>query len=147
MPAPRDTITTAYLKTIWMLQHEECVRVGVTQVAERIGRAMATVSQTVQALAEARLIRHEPYGPIELTLKGEQLAIAAIRNERMTRAFLYRVLGYPRSRVAAEAERLAPVLHRDLAERLHRAAGAPAADPFGNPIPGIARTPGVESLH
>lgn len=146
MPAPRDAITTAYLKTIWVLQHEEGVRVGVTVLTERVGRAKATVSQTVQALAEARLIRHEPYGPIELTLKGEQLAIAAIRHERMARAFFHRVLGYPWPRVAAEADRLAPVLHRELAERLHRAAGAPEADPFGNPIPGITKPPGVEAL-
>lgn len=136
MPTPRDATIIPYLKEIWILQHEERVRVGVTVLTERLAKAPATVSQTVRSLAEARLIRHEPYGPIELTLKGEQLALTVIRHNRIARAFLYRVLDYPWPEVAREADGLLPVLHDDLVDRLHMVAGTPRTDPYGNPIPG-----------
>lgn len=136
MSTPREATIIPYLKTIWILQHEEHVRVGVTVLTERLAKAPATVSQTVRSLARARLIRHKPYGPIELTLKGEQLALAVIRHNRIARAFLYRVLDYPWPDVAREADGLLPVLHEDLANRLHAVAGSPQTDPYGNPIPG-----------
>ncbi|MGO1407983.1 MAG: metal-dependent transcriptional regulator [Brachybacterium sp.] len=136
MPAPRDATIVPYLKAIWILQKEEGARVGVTVLTKRLGKAPATVSQTIRALAEARLIRHEPYGPIELTLKGEQLATAAIRHDRIARAFLFHVLRYPWPNLAIEAEQLSPSLHRELADRLHTVSGSPSTDPYGNPIPG-----------
>lgn len=137
MSTPRDATIIPYLKTIWILQHEEHVRVGVTVLTERLTKAPATVSQTVRALADARLVRHKPYGPIELTLKGEQLALAAVRHERIARAFLHQVLDYPWTDVATEAYTIMPVLHDDLANRLHKVSGSPLTDPYGNPIPGI----------
>ena len=140
MPTPRDTTIIPYLKTIWILQHEERTRVGVTVLTERLAKAPATVSQTVRALADARLIRHEPYGPIELTLTGERLALAVIRHNRIARAFLYQMLGYPWPNVATEADALMPVLNDDLANRLHAVSGSPLTDPYGNPIPGIGKT-------
>ena len=136
MSTPRDATIIPYLKTIWILQHEEHSRVGVTILSERLSKAPATVSQAVRALAKARLLHHKPYGPIELTLKGEQLALKVIRNDRIARAFLHRVLDYPWPEVAKEAHALLPVLHDDLANRLHQASGAPLTDPYGNPIPG-----------
>ncbi|WP_053385284.1 metal-dependent transcriptional regulator [Leucobacter celer] len=140
MPTPRDATITPYLKTIWILQHEEQTRVGVTVLTERLVKAPATVSQTVRALADARLIRHEPYGPIELTLTGERLALAVVRHNRIARAFLYQVLGYPWPNVATEADTLMPVLNDDLANRLHAVSGSPHTDPYGNPIPGCGKT-------
>lgn len=136
MSTPRDATIIPYLKTIWILQHEEHVRVGVTVLTERLAKAPATVSQTVRSLTQARLIHHEPYGPIGLTLKGEQLALAVVRHNRIARAFLHRVLGIPWTDVATEADALMPVLHDDLANRLHKVSGSPLTDPYGNPIPG-----------
>ncbi|QUY61652.1 metal-dependent transcriptional regulator [Gulosibacter molinativorax] len=140
MPTPRGATIIPYLKAIWILQHEERVRVGVTALTERLAKAPATVSQTVRSLADARLIRHKPYGPIELTLKGEQLALAVVRHNRIARAFLYQVLDYPWPEVAREADGLLPVLHDDLANRLHAVAGSPQTDPYGNPIPGTGES-------
>ncbi|MBS3182426.1 metal-dependent transcriptional regulator [Leucobacter manosquensis] len=141
MSTPRNATIIPYLKTIWILQNEEMARVGVTILSERLSKATATVSQTVRTLADARLIHHEPYGPIELTLKGEQLALKVIRNDRVARAFLYRVLDYPWPDVAREANTLMLVLHDDLANRLHQVSGSPLTDPYGNPIPGTKGEP------
>ncbi|MGJ0203956.1 iron dependent repressor, metal binding and dimerization domain protein [Leucobacter sp. gxy201] len=136
MSTPQEVTIIPYLKTIWILQHEEQARVGITILSKRLSKAPATVSQTVRALTVARLIHHKPYGPIELTLKGEQLAIKVVRNDRIARAFLYRVLDYPWPDIAGEADTLMTVLHDGLANRLHLLSGSPLTDPYGNLIPG-----------
>lgn len=144
MSALRQATISPYLQAIWTLQHEDRTRVGVAVLAERLGRTVSTVSQGVRDLAAARLIHHEPYGPIELTLKGEQLAVAAIRHERIARAFLFHVLEYAWADVATEATQLSPALDSELAKRLHRVAGSPSTDPYGHPIPGTAHLPTSE---
>lgn len=131
----RETTATQYLKTIWRLEERGLTRVGVTTLTERLRKSPATVSQAVQSLAATGLITHERYGPIALTPPGRRVAVAAIRQERIARAFLHQVLSWPWPNIGEEAATLSPALNDELAERMHRTAGAPGADPYGHPIP------------
>lgn len=131
----RETTATQYLKAIWRLEERGLARVGVTTLTEHLRKSPATVSQAVQSLTATGLITHERYGPITLTRPGRRVAVVAIRQERIARAFLHKVLSWPWPNIGEEAATLSPALNDELAERMHRTAGAPGADPYGHPIP------------
>lgn len=96
---------------IWLLEEHDRTRVSVTALTANLARSPATVSQAIRGLTDAGLIRHNRYGAITLTSRGRDLAITAIRQERITRAFPFHVLSWPWPQVAEEAARLGPALN------------------------------------
>lgn len=131
----RETTATQYLKAIWRLEERGQTRIGVTTLTEHLGKSPATVSQAVRSLTATGLLTHERYGPITLTRHGRRIAVGAIRQERIARAFLDSVLSWPWPTIAEEAATLGTALNDELAERMHRTAGTPDTDPYGHPIP------------
>ncbi|WP_449276672.1 metal-dependent transcriptional regulator [Leucobacter sp. GX24907] len=133
----KENTAIQYLKVIWHLQEHNRAPVSVTALTRRLTRAPATVSQAIKGLSEAGLIRHERYGPIDLTDEGRKVALVAIRHERIARAFLCSVLGIPWPNIAEEASGISLALTTTLAERMFQKAGSPIVDPYGHPIPDI----------
>jgi len=62
-----------YLKMILQLQ-EDGYNVRVTDLAEKLDIAKSSVNQAVGILKKQGLVRHERYGPLELTDKGITVA-------------------------------------------------------------------------
>lgn len=62
-----------YLKMILQLQ-EDGYNVRVTDLAEKLDIAKSSVNQAVGILKKQGLVRHERYGPLELTDKGIMIA-------------------------------------------------------------------------
>ncbi|NJD02544.1 MAG: metal-dependent transcriptional regulator, partial [Ruminiclostridium sp.] len=81
-----------YLEAILELEENEN-QVRVTDIANRLRIAKASVNQTIGKLRETGLIRQQAYGPVELTHLGRELAGKIIQRHKKLRKFLVEVLG------------------------------------------------------
>ena len=111
-------------------------------IAESLGVAPGTITGTVKRLAERGLLKHRPYHGVELTRRGRQTAVRAIRRHRIVERFLSDMLGYAWN----EADRLAGAFEHELPQevedRLFVALDRPTTCPHGFPIP----EPDVEEI-
>lgn len=123
-----------YLKAIHTLRVKE-ERVSVSEVADYMGVAVASVSHMMKRLADFNLVDHAPYKGVELTEAGEREALQLIRRHRLVELFLCEVVGLPWDKVHEEAERLEHAISDQLLERMSELLGHPTVDPHGDPIP------------
>jgi DtxR family transcriptional regulator, Mn-dependent transcriptional regulator len=144
-----DISSTAqdYLKVIWAATEWDGPPITVTQLAERMGVRAATVSDGIRRLAGQGLLKHEPYGSIELTDDGRAVAVAMVRRHRLIETFLVEVLGYEWDEVHDEAEVLEHAVSETLVARIDAVLGHPARDPHGDPIPSADGTPKAPAAH
>lgn len=136
-PVERSEPTQAiqdYLKAVFKLVHAG-EPATTSAIAERLGVAPPSVTKMMKRLAEMDLVVHTPYRGVELTERGQRIALEIIRHHRLLELYLARMLGMPLDQVDAEAERLEHVLSDDLEARLDAALGSPRTDPHGDPIP------------
>ena len=130
-----SAVAQDYLKLIWSATEWEGDPVTVKQLAERMGVRAATVSDAIRRLTEQGLLKHEPYGGIELTEAGRRHAVQMVRRHRLIETFLVEQLGYGWDEVHDEAEVLEHAVSDDLVDRIDRRLGHPDRDPHGDPIP------------
>lgn len=132
-----DLSSTAqdYLKLIWSATEWSATPVTVGTMAERLGVRPSTVSDGIKKLAKQGLVKHAPYGSIELTDSGREHAVAMVRRHRLLETFLVQMLGYGWDEVHDEAEILEHAVSEKLIERIDRKLGHPTRDPHGDPIP------------
>lgn len=123
-----------YLKAIYQLQ-EQHETVTTSAVAEELDVSAASATNMVKKLAELKLARHSPYHGVELTPRGEKLALEVIRHHRLVELFLAKTLDVPWDSVHDEAEKIEHVISEDLEDRIARYLGEPTEDPHGDPIP------------
>ncbi len=133
---PSQTVEN-YLKTIYVAQlagsGDALVPMG--QLATALGVVPGTATTMVKALAEAGLVKYEPYMGVRLTPAGEKLAGLVLRRHRLVELFLVKVLGMSWAEVHDEAERLEHAVSERLIDRIDEMLGRPAVDPHGDPIP------------
>ncbi|MDD5466217.1 MAG: metal-dependent transcriptional regulator [Anaerolineales bacterium] len=135
----RDQLSHAiedYLKVIYELTL--CAgRASTNQIAQRMGVKPASVTGMVKRLAanDPPLLRYHKHRGVELTPRGEQVALEIIRHHRLLELYLHENLGFPWDQVHAEADRLEHVISEDLEERIAQVLGDPSHDPHGDPIP------------
>ena len=134
-PAPLTPVAQDYLKVVWAAGEWSTAPVTTKRLAERLGVGAPTVSETVRRLCDQGLLRHEPYGAVELTPLGRAHAVAMVRRHRLIETFLVRELGYGWDEVHDEAEVLEHAVSDLLVERLDARLGHPVRDPHGDPIP------------
>jgi DtxR family Mn-dependent transcriptional regulator len=134
---PSSTVEN-YLKTIHQheltLQHAEAL-VPMGALAARMGVTPGTATSMVKALAEAHLVRYEPYAGVRLLPSGARLARRVIRRHRLVELFLVKVMGFRWDEVHDDAELLEHAVSERLIERMDEMLGRPEADPHGDPIP------------
>lgn len=124
-----------YVKAIWAADEWGDGRVTAKQLAERFRVTPATVSATLRRLGGQGLLRHAPYGAIELTEEGERQAVAMVRRHRLLETFLVEVLHYDWTEVHEEAEELEHAVSERMVARIAELLGNPSHDPHGDPIP------------
>ena len=76
-----------YIETVYILSLEKksaCVR----DVAKSLGVKMPSVVKAVHELKKMGLVDQEPYGEIELTVKGKRVARMVLNRHTLLRAFL-----------------------------------------------------------
>ena len=80
-----------YLEAICEICEEEKVA-RVTDLASHMDVSLASVNYALKALGEAGLVKHEKYGYIELTEKGNEIGQAIYSKHKLIRSFLINVL-------------------------------------------------------
>lgn len=123
-----------YLKAIYLLQEQQGT-VTTSALAQELDVSAASATNMVKKLADLKLARHLLYHGVELTPRGEKLALEVIRHHRLVELFLTRTLDVPWDCVHAEAEKIEHVISEDLEDRIARFLGEPTQDPHGDPIP------------
>ena len=138
-----------YLQAIYRLKETEgSARTGA--VAASLGVSMGAVTNTLASLEKQGFVRREPYRGVELTPRGESVALRVLRRHRLAERLLTEVLGMKWSEVHELACRLEHAMTDDVAEALERVLKNPKTCPHGNPIPttaGKIREARVESLN
>lgn len=130
-----------YLALIWKAGEwpDDAKRPTTSDLAAALGVTASTVSANLKRLAAQDLIAYEPYGVIELTRQGEQIAVEVVRRHRIIETFLAEQLGIPWDEVHAEADRLEHAVSQRLIDRMDSMLGFPEADPHGDPIPRMGK--------
>ncbi len=123
-----------YIKAIYSLAAEH-QRASTKQIAQRLGVKMASVTGMVKHLAAEGYVKHTPYYGVQLSARGEAVALGLIRRHRLIELFLTRTLGLPWDEVHNDAEVLEHVMSDRLVERIYELLGFPEFDPHGSPIP------------
>lgn len=129
--------TEMYLRTLFELS-EEGIPPLRARIAERLGQSGPTVSQTVARMERDGLLTLRPDRSIELTERGEEIAVRVMRKHRLAECLLVDVIGLPWADVHDEACRWEHVMSDTVERRLIDLLGHPRVSPFGNPIPGLA---------
>jgi len=80
-----------YLRMILQLQ-QDGYTARITDLAEKLNIAKSSVNQAVGTLKKQGLVRHERYGPLELTDKGVTIAQGITKRYDMLMEFLIDVL-------------------------------------------------------
>ena len=81
-----------YLEVILNL-NENNTAVRVTDIAKRLGIAKASVNQSINKLKKLNLVKHETYGPVQLTNAGREVAEGVRERHNTLYNFLVNVLG------------------------------------------------------
>ena len=105
-----------YLELIFGLSQAEPVRVG--EIARVAGVQLPSVTKAIGKLAEAGLLRHESYGKVEITQKGQEAARSVVRRDDCLSRLLTEVLALPEARAADEVCRLEHVISQEMLLRL-----------------------------
>ncbi|WP_062527272.1 metal-dependent transcriptional regulator [Demequina rhizosphaerae] len=136
--------TEMYLRTIYELRED-----GVTpmraRLAEHLGHAGPTVSQTIARMERDGLVVVTEDRHLELTAEGEALAMRVMRKHRLAERLLTDVIGLDLAHVHDEACRWEHVMSERVERRLLEVLDTPTVSPYGNPIPGLAEL-GVEDV-
>ena len=82
-----------------------------------------------------KLIKYKPYQGVNLTDKGQRLALTVIRKHRLWEYFLVNNLNFKWDEVHSIAEQLEHIQSDKLIEKLSSYLGNPKFDPHGDPIP------------
>jgi DtxR family Mn-dependent transcriptional regulator len=123
-----------YLKAIYTLQENQAA-VTTTALSHYLNLSAASATNMVKKLARLKLAHHSPYHGVQLTPRGEKMALEVIRHHRLIELFLARALGVPWDCVHAEAEKIEHVISEDLEDRIATFLNDPVMDPHGDPIP------------
>lgn len=124
-----------YLKAVWGLQEWSHDPVTATDIAQRTGVRVSTVSDAIRKLTTQGLVEHTRYGSVTLTDLGRGHAVEVVRRHRLIETFLVQALGYTWDEVHDEAEVLEHAVSEKLVERIDAFLGHPDRDPHGDPIP------------
>lgn len=124
-----------YVKVIYGHTEWQPDRITTGALAARLGLAASSVTEMVKKLVAQGLVRHEPYGAIELTAEGTALALRMVRRHRLVETWLVQRMGYSWDEVHDEAEILEHSISDRLLAALDEQLGHPSRDPHGDPIP------------
>ena len=125
-----------YLEAIYVLSVESHDAIGA-RVADYLGVAPPTVTQTLQRMRRDGLVAPAQGRAIALTEKGLETAEMIIRRHRLAERWAVDYLGLDWIAAHHEASRLEHALSPEVERRLWENLGQPGTCPHGNPIPGF----------
>jgi len=127
--------TENFIKAIYQIKYDEQKKVTSSRIAESLKISSAAVTDMAKKLAAQSLIKYEKYRELELSSKGNKLAVDLIRKHRLWETFLHKVLQMPWDEVHTEAEDLEHSTSERLINKIDAYLNYPEYDPHGDPIP------------
>jgi len=124
-----------YLKAVYNRINESEGGATTSVLAEKLEVSNAAISDMAKKLSDQGLITYAKYKGMELTSKGEKIALKVIRRHRLWELFLMQSLGLSWSEVHDEAENLEHHTSDFLIDKIDEFLGTPKFDPHGDPIP------------
>jgi DtxR family Mn-dependent transcriptional regulator len=106
-----------YLEAILELEESEDT-VRVTDIANKLQIAKASVNQTINKFKKKGLVRQQIYGPVELTREGRHLAEKIRQTHQKIKQFLIEVLGVEPEIAEEDACRMEHAVSAHTMERL-----------------------------
>ena len=79
-----------YIEVVYVLIHEKR-RARVRDIATALKVKMPSVVKALTELKRLALVTQEPYGDVELTVKGRRIATIILNRHRKIRDFLMRI--------------------------------------------------------
>lgn len=134
-----------YLKAVYELKEMEGAPVSTSSVAEYMEVTPPTVTSMMEKLEARELVDREKYSGVELTTKGETVALEVLRHHRLIETYLAEQLDYDWAEVHDEADRLEHHISEEFERRVAAALDDPSVDPHGDPIPTDSLDPLEES--
>lgn len=134
MPQKLTETDGRYLKLIYRRQVEEGRKVGTTEIAEVFDVRPATVTGTLQKLAEKNILGYEPYRGVKLTKQGLLEARLLLRSHRLLETLLVDHLKFEVQEACREASRLDYYTSKDLIDKICRTYGHPKLCPCNKTI-------------
>lgn len=107
-----------YLEIIWALVREQRVA-RVTDIAERLGVSMPSVTGALKTLAKLNLVEYSPHKFITLSEEGRRVAQNITSRHRILREFLTDVLDLPAEKAEQTACRIEHAIGDTVSQRLH----------------------------
>jgi DtxR family transcriptional regulator, Mn-dependent transcriptional regulator len=124
-----------YLKEIFKIYYHTKEIVPANALAKELNLSAAAVSEMLLKLESKKLLTYKKYKGIDLTSKGNAMAISIIRKHRLWEYFLVEKLNFSWDQVHDIAEELEHINSVALIEKLDEFLGYPKFDPHGDPIP------------
>jgi DtxR family transcriptional regulator, Mn-dependent transcriptional regulator len=124
-----------YLKEIFKIAYQSKSVVPANTLAKELNLSGAAVSEMILKLEVKNLVKYQKYKGIELTSKGNSMAVSIIRKHRLWEYFLVEKLQFSWDEVHDIAEELEHIKSNALIERLDEFLENPKFDPHGDPIP------------
>ncbi|MCB9134771.1 MAG: metal-dependent transcriptional regulator [Anaerolineales bacterium] len=115
--------------------------VPLSQLAAQLAVQTVSANQMIRKLADADLVRYEPYKGVSLTEAGWTHAWHVLRHRRLWEVFLVEKLHLSLEEADALACRLEHLTPTEVADKLSDFLGNPAVSPQGKPIPAGNATP------
>ncbi len=123
-----------YLKTIYMLEHEESP-VSTSRIAAARDVKPGSATSMIQRLHKFNLVVYKKHYGVTLTAAGREIALEVLRHHRLVELYLMEALGFSWDEVHEQADILEHVISEKLEERMAAALNYPEFDPHGDPIP------------
>lgn len=113
--------------------------VPLSRLAQELSVQPVSVNQMVRKLHQDGLVNYQPYKGVELSNKGQQIALHIIRHRRLWEVFFVEKLNFPPTHAEALACRMEHITSCDVAQRLYTFLGDPQDAPGGKPIPAVGQ--------
>lgn len=124
-----------YIKAIYSLASEKEGPVSTNAIAEVMKTKAASVTDMIKKLSAKKVLEYKKYKGVQLSDKGEEIALHVIRKHRLWETFLVNKLRFNWDEVHEVAEQLEHIRSPLLIERLDEFLEFPKFDPHGDPIP------------
>ena len=124
-----------YLKAIYRLSDHGLVKVKTSALASRLNTKASSATDMIQRLSDKGLVDYRKYQGVQLTDKGQAVALGIIRKHRLWEVFLVEKLNFSWDEVHDVAEQLEHVQSEKLTNELDAFLDFPSHDPHGDPIP------------
>jgi DtxR family transcriptional regulator, Mn-dependent transcriptional regulator len=123
-----------YAAEIFRLQQDSQF-VGLTELSESASSSPQATSRMVGRMKDLGYLDHELYRGVRLTLKGETIAMPALRRHRLVEVFLVKVMKYGWDEAHELSDSFALGVNDQVEERIDEITGKPTRCPHGEPIP------------